>query len=75
MRSRRFIVFHDAGAYGAGMSSNYNSRPLIPEVLVDGEELSLIRRRQTIQDLCMTHVYQQGNSSDFHLFPSRTTYL
>jgi len=45
------IVFHDAGAYGASMSSNYNSRPLIPEVLVDGDEMRLIRRRQTIQEL------------------------
>ncbi len=45
------IVFHDTGAYGASMSSNYNSRPLIPEVLVDGESVRLIRRRQTIQDL------------------------
>ena len=45
------IVFHDAGAYGASMSSNYNSRPLIPEVLVDGGEVRLIRRRQSIQEL------------------------
>jgi diaminopimelate decarboxylase len=45
------FVFHDAGAYGASMSSNYNSRPLIPEVLVEGEQLQLIRRRQTIQEL------------------------
>lgn len=45
------IVFHDAGAYGASMSSNYNSRPLIPEVLVDGETVRLIRRRQTIEEL------------------------
>lgn len=45
------IVFHDTGAYGASMSSNYNSRPLIPEVLVDGETVQLIRRRQTIQEL------------------------
>ncbi|MBR7799758.1 diaminopimelate decarboxylase [Undibacterium fentianense] len=45
------IVFHDAGAYGASMSSNYNSRPLIPEVLVDGDTMQLIRRRQTIQEL------------------------
>jgi len=46
-----WLVFHDAGAYGASMSSNYNSRPLIPEVLVDGAEHRLIRRRQTIQEL------------------------
>jgi len=45
------ILFHDTGAYGASMSSNYNSRPLIPEVLVDGEQIQLIRRRQTIQEL------------------------
>lgn len=45
------IVFHDTGAYGASMSSNYNSRPLIPEVLIDGEAVRLIRRRQTIQEL------------------------
>jgi diaminopimelate decarboxylase len=45
------LVFHDAGAYGASMSSNYNSRPLIPEVLVDGGEIKLIRRRQTVQEL------------------------
>ncbi|MGH7919276.1 MAG: diaminopimelate decarboxylase, partial [Candidatus Dormibacteraceae bacterium] len=45
------LVFRDAGAYGAAMSSNYNSRPLAPEVLVDGEEVRLIRRRQTIEDL------------------------
>ena len=45
------LVFHDAGAYGASMSSNYNSRPLIPEVLVDGDSDRLIRRRQTIGEL------------------------
>ena len=45
------LVFHDAGAYGASMSSNYNSRPLIPEVLVDGESQRLIRRRQTVAEL------------------------
>lgn len=45
------LVFHDAGAYGASMSSNYNSRPLIPEVLVDGDTDRLIRRRQTVAEL------------------------
>ncbi len=45
------LVFHDAGAYGASMSSNYNSRPLIPEVLIDGQEVRQIRRRQTIEEL------------------------
>ncbi|WP_088284411.1 diaminopimelate decarboxylase [Ideonella sp. A 288] len=45
------LVFHDAGAYGASMSSNYNSRPLAAEVLVDGGQARLVRRRQTIQEL------------------------
>ena len=45
------LVFHDAGAYGASMSSNYNSRPLAAEVLVDGASSRLIRRRQTIGEL------------------------
>lgn len=45
------LVLHDAGAYGASMSSNYNSRPLVPEVLVDGDATRLIRRRQTVEEL------------------------
>ncbi len=45
------LVFHDAGAYGASMSSNYNSRPLLPEILVEQDQVKLIRRRQTIQEL------------------------
>jgi len=45
------LVFHDAGAYGATMSSNYNSRPLAAEVLVDGGAARLIRRRQTVAEL------------------------
>ena len=45
------LVFHDAGAYGAAMSSNYNSRPLAAEVLVSGAQARLIRRRQTVAEL------------------------
>lgn len=45
------LVIHDAGAYGASMSSNYNSRPLLPEVLIEDGDIRLIRRRQTIQAL------------------------
>lgn len=45
------LVLHDTGAYAAAMASNYNSRPLAPEVLVDAGEPRLIRRRQTIDDL------------------------
>ncbi len=40
-----------AGAYGFSMSSTYNSRPLAAEVLVDGEQWHLIRRRQTLEEM------------------------
>ncbi len=40
-----------AGAYGYTMSSNYNSRPMLPEVLVDGDKYTVIRRRQSYEDL------------------------
>lgn len=46
-----YLVLHDTGAYGASMSSNYNSRPLLPEVLFDRGAARLIRRRQTIEEL------------------------
>ncbi|MBA2816172.1 diaminopimelate decarboxylase [Candidatus Pantoea persica] len=46
-----YLVFHDTGAYGSSMSSNYNSRPLIPEVLFEQGKPREIRRAQTIQEL------------------------
>ena len=46
----RYAVL-DAGAYGSVMASNYNRRTMPAEVLVDGPTWSLIRRRQTIDDL------------------------
>lgn len=45
------IAFMTAGAYGASMSSTYNSRLLIPEVLVDGARWAVVRPRQTYEDL------------------------
>ena len=51
MKPGDYLVLHDTGAYGASMSSNYNSRPLLPEVLFDNGKARLIRRRQTIQEL------------------------
>ena len=41
----------DVGAYGMSLASNYNSRPLAAEVLVEGARPRLIRRRQTVADL------------------------
>lgn len=40
-----------AGAYGFSLSSNYNSRPRVPEVLVSGNKYEVIRRRETYEDL------------------------
>jgi diaminopimelate decarboxylase len=45
------VAIRDAGAYGAVMASNYNRRPLPPEVLVDGGSWRVVRRRQTVDDL------------------------
>ncbi|OBX46060.1 diaminopimelate decarboxylase [Haemophilus haemolyticus] len=46
-----YIAQCSTGAYGASMSSNYNSRPRTAEVLVDGDKSYLIRRRETLQEL------------------------
>jgi diaminopimelate decarboxylase len=45
------IAFMTSGAYGAAMSSTYNQRQLIPEVLVDGPRYAVIRPRQSFEDL------------------------
>jgi diaminopimelate decarboxylase len=46
----------DAGAYGMVMASNYNRRPMPPEVLVEGNEWRVIRRRQTVEDMLACEV-------------------
>jgi diaminopimelate decarboxylase len=46
-----YLVFHTTGAYGASMSSNYNSRPYCAEVMVDGDVVKCIRRRQRMDEL------------------------
>jgi len=45
------VAFRSAGAYGAVMSSEYNSRPLIPEVLVNGDKFAVIRHRPTYEEM------------------------
>jgi diaminopimelate decarboxylase len=45
------VAFRSAGAYGAVMSSEYNTRPLIPEVLVKGDQFAVIRRRPTFDEI------------------------
>ncbi|MFT6445221.1 diaminopimelate decarboxylase [Sulfitobacter pontiacus] len=45
------VAFRSAGAYGAVMASEYNSRALIPEVLVHGDQFAVIRRRPTFDEM------------------------
>ena len=52
-----YLVFEVAGAYGFMMGSNYNSKPLAAEVLIENGEPRLIRRRQTFSDLTANEVY------------------
>jgi diaminopimelate decarboxylase len=40
-----------AGAYGFAMASNYNSRPLPAEILVEGDTATVIRKRQSLEDI------------------------
>jgi len=42
-----------AGAYGSSMSSNYNTRPRIPEIMVDGDRFHEVRRRETIEEMLL----------------------
>ena len=45
------VAFRSAGAYGAVMASEYNTRPLVPEVLVNGQEFAVIRARPTFDEM------------------------
>jgi diaminopimelate decarboxylase len=45
------VAVRGAGAYGFVMSSQYNTRPRVPEILVDGDSYSIVRRRETLDDL------------------------
>ncbi len=51
LNAGELVAFRSAGAYGAVMASEYNSRPLIPEVLVHGDQFAVIRRRPTFEEM------------------------
>ena len=51
VREGDLLAVMSAGAYGAVMASTYNSRPLIPEVLVDGDRFHVIRPRKSLDEL------------------------
>jgi diaminopimelate decarboxylase len=50
-KSGDLIIFAGAGAYGSSMSNEYNCRPMIPEVLVDGNKFTVIRRRPSFDEM------------------------
>ncbi|HEX4179885.1 MAG TPA: diaminopimelate decarboxylase [Caulobacteraceae bacterium] len=51
LKAGDLVAFMSAGAYGAAMSSEYNSRPLVPEVLVRGDRFAIVRPRPTYEDM------------------------
>ena len=51
MEAGDLVAFLSAGAYGAVQASQYNSRPLVPEILVDGRRHAIVRRRPSIEDM------------------------
>jgi len=51
LASGDLVAFMSAGAYGAAMSSEYNTRPLVPEVLVRGDQFAVVRPRPTYEQM------------------------
>jgi len=56
VKAGELVLVLDAGAYGMSESSNYNTRARAAEVLVDGSEARLIRRRETLKDLMAAEI-------------------
>ncbi len=54
MHAGDLLVLHSAGAYGAVQASQYNSRPLVPEILVKDDKFAVIRTRPSIEDIFKT---------------------
>ena len=51
MKAGDLLVLHSTGAYGAAQSSQYNTRPLVPEVLVNGDKFAVVRERPKLEDI------------------------
>ena len=51
------LMIKTAGAYGSTMTSNYNTRPRVAEVLVSGQEVKLIRRRESLSELWQHEIF------------------
>lgn len=59
MQAGNLVAFRSAGAYGAVMSSEYNTRPMIPEVLVHGDQFAVIRARPTFDEMINRDILPQ----------------
>jgi diaminopimelate decarboxylase len=59
-RAGELLAVRTAGAYGATMGSNYNARPRPPEVMVEGEEVHVVRERESYEDLVRNEVIPPG---------------
>ena len=58
------VAFLSAGAYGASMSSEYNARPLAPEVLVKGDSYAVVRRRPTYEEMMAREILPDWQSQN-----------
>ncbi|MDE2792704.1 MAG: diaminopimelate decarboxylase [Paracoccaceae bacterium] len=58
------VAFGSAGAYGAVMASEYNSRPLVPEVLVSGRRFSVIRPRAEVEEMILRDIVPEWLTGD-----------
>jgi diaminopimelate decarboxylase len=56
VKPSELVLVMDAGAYGMSLASNYNSRPRLAEVLVEGKKARLIRRRETLRELTAAEI-------------------
>ena len=64
LESGDLIVLHSAGAYGASQASQYNTRPLVPEVFVNGDEYAVIRARPSVEDILKTESFPDWLTKD-----------
>ena len=51
LNEKDLIIICDVGAYGSSLSSNYNVRPNLSEILVKGSKISIVKKRQKLEDL------------------------
>lgn len=64
LESGDLVVLHSAGAYGAAQASQYNTRPLVPEVLVNGDKYAVIRARPSVEDILKTESIPEWLTKD-----------